>query len=57
MELEAAIILTEVRVGDAYTTNYRLSSLVAGAYYFSVTTMDVDGLESSYAVEQAIIVK
>jgi VCBS repeat-containing protein len=40
-----------VDVNDSTTTSYTFKSLVAGTYYFVITTRDVDGRESQYSTE------
>lgn len=40
-------------VDDPYTFTIRIESLPVGTYYFVMTTLDTNGMESSYSHEAA----
>lgn len=44
-------------IDDAYTTSVTIEDLPVGTYYFVMTTVDVNGLESGYSGEAVKVVQ
>lgn len=44
-------------INDAYTTSVTIDDLPVGTYYFVMTTVDVNGLESGYSGEAVKVVQ
>lgn len=44
-------------IDDAYTTSVTIEDLPVGTYYFVMTTVDVNGLESGYSSEAVKVVQ
>lgn len=47
----------QVRIDDAYTSSLTIDDLPVGTYYFVMTTVDVNGLESGYSAEAVKVVQ
>ncbi len=47
----------QVQIDDAYTSSLTIDDLPVGTYYFVMTTVDVNGLESGYSGEAVKVVQ